>query len=218
MATTNPLGDPVFLGPEQTPQEQNIGARTNRLERFPDFRPARPDELTRYGVAAGQVDMNSNRFYPMKGVPLGTKESTMLKESEDAIQAAMTTSQQLKRAAELNDIAYSGRLSGARKAIGSLIGSDDPAYVASEELDNLMGRIALGQLKVTFPGAISDSERQVMIDLQGSTSKPREVRSRIWANAIPALGNVISRNSARIEAIKNGYYQTRNAAPRNTDQ
>jgi hypothetical protein len=170
----------------------------------------RPDELEKLGWAAGEINVNTGEKKQLKGVPLGAAEQKLLTESENAVQAAATTAEQLQRAFELNDQAYSGGFPKLRMAMGRLISSEDPSYLASEDLENLMGRLALSQLKTTFPGAISDAERKVLTELQGSINLPRAARARIYANAIPTLRNVMERNANRIKQIKSGYYATRN--------
>lgn len=172
------------------------------------WRDMTAEELAKLGWPAGQVSSRGSKRQ-LKGVPLGAKEQTILNEAEQAVQAAATTAQQLQRAFELNDQAYSGGLPSVRMWFGRTLGSDDPSYVASEELQNLLGKLALSQLKTTFPGAVSDSERKVLMELQGSVNLPRAARARIYANAVPTLQNVMERNANRIKQIKSGYYSTR---------
>lgn len=190
-------------------QAKEIRLRNTPIPQPKKYRAATPEEAAQRGYKAGQFEIVSNKFEPLKGVPLGAKEQDILNNSQQVVDAAAQTAEQLQRAFQLNDQAYSGGMPKTRMAMGRLIGSDDPAYVASEELDNLMGRLALSQLKSTFPGAISDGERKVLTELQGSMSLPRAVRDRIYRNAIPVLQNVIQRNGNRIAQIKSGYYSTR---------
>ena len=212
--TFKPLPEPQQARVVPVPVSSLDQAREDKLRNTPipqlkQYRPATPEEAARYGYKTGEIEKGSKKFQPLKGVPLGAKEQDILNNSQQVVEAAAQTAEQLQRAFQLNDQAYSGGMPKVRMAMGRLIGSDDPAYVASEELDNLMGRLALSQLKSTFPGAISDGERKVLTELQGSMSLPRAVRDRIYRNAIPVLQNVIQRNSNRINQIKGGYYSTR---------
>jgi len=200
--------------PAKTSADSFNRAREERLRNTPiplapSSRPTTPKEVVTYG-SPGQIDQ-TGRFTPIKRIPLGAREQKMLEESENNMNVGLDMVTQMKKLLPLNDLAYSGGLPGVRKAIGSLIGSEDPSYLATEEMDNILNKFAASQLKSTFAGSISDGERKFLVELQGSSNLPRGVRARIWANAGPVLSNMVSRNAKRIEAIKGGYYATRNA-------
>ena len=220
MASPNdPIVGTVNRGGAATPGVYEIGtpdlqkgqltqAQIDNLRmRSGKFRPARPDEAAKYGQRFGEVNEVTNKFTPSKGPTLSAREQTDLMDAENAIQRQSTLARRMKRAFELNDTAYGGRLAWVRKAVGDLVESKDPGFVASQELDNLMSKTALDQLKETFPGAISDAESQIMLRLQGNTTSTPEVRARIWQNALPGINTEIQRNARRIQAIKGGYYQ-----------
>jgi hypothetical protein len=172
------------------------------------WRPATPEEAGMYGAPSGQIS-STGEFKPgptPKPREYKPVEVKMLTESEELISGADETLRGLNRALELNSVAFEGSLTGIRKKVGSVFASDDPAYVAAEELDNVLANIALGKLKTTFPGSITEGERKILMDLQGSSNQPRAVRERIIRNAIPVIQRIVARNKQRIEKIQSGEY------------
>jgi len=172
------------------------------------WRAATPEEAAMYGATSGQIS-STGEFKPgaaPKPREYKPVEVKMITESEELISGADETLRGLNRALELNSVAFEGSLTGIRKKVGSVFASDDPAYVAAEELDNVLANIALGKLKTTFPGSITEGERKILLDLQGSSSQPRAVRERIIRNAIPVIQRIVARNKQRIEKIQGGEY------------
>lgn len=172
------------------------------------WRAATPEEAAMYGATTGQIS-STGEFKPgaaPKPREFKPAEVKMLTEAEDTINNADETMRGLRRALELNPVAYEGSLTGIRKQVGSLFSSDDPAYVAAVELDNVLQNIALSKLKTTFPGAVTEGERKILVELQGSSGQPRAVRERIIRNAIPVIQRLIERNKGRIDRIQTGEY------------
>lgn len=194
-----------------TPDPQKGTLTAAQIERLRmqsgKFRPAMPGEAAQYGQRFGQINEVTHQFTPSKGPTLSAFEQRQLMDSENAIQRANILASRIKRAFELNDTAYGGRLAGMRQAIGNVVESTDPGFKASQELDQLMSRNALDELKKTFPGAISDAESSIMLRLQGNTTSTPEVRASIWKNALPGINAEIQRNAQRIQSLKGGYYQ-----------
>jgi hypothetical protein len=180
------------------------------------FRPATPEEAAARNAVSGQVSNLTGLFKPdpaPKPRELTGYEQKLLVKTEDVLNGSDDTIRKLQRIIELNPQALEGSLTGFRKQVGSLFSSDDPTYVATEELDNLKSQIALGSLKDTFPGAISNDERKALEALQGSSDKPRPVRERIYRNALAAAQRIRARAEARTLKIQEGYY-TRRAEPK----
>ena len=159
---------------------------------------------------AGPVDAFGNPVtsFDTKPRALSSKEQTLLVQSEDVLASADDTLGKLRRVMELNPKALEGSLTGFRKQVGSLFSSDDPAYVATEELDNTLSSMALSMLKSTFPGAVTEGERKALLDLQGSSSLPRAARERIYRNAFAAAQTVSARARDRIQKARSGFYST----------
>ena len=175
------------------------------------FRPATPEEAAMYGATTGQIS-STGRFVPgaaPKPRTLTSGEQRILIQSEDVFNSATDTLTKLRRAMELNPKALEGSLTGWRKQVGSLFASDDPVYVATEELDNTLQSMALSMLKSTFPGAISDGERKALSALVTSSSLPRAARDRVYRNAFEAAQTVAARARDRITKTKEGFYTER---------
>jgi hypothetical protein len=51
--------------------------------------------------------------------------------------------------------------------VGALFSSDDPAYVATEELDKTVIGSALTQMKTIFGANPTEGERKILLDMQG---------------------------------------------------
>jgi hypothetical protein len=160
---------------------------------------------------AGPVDAFGNPVtsFDAKPLTLSGSEQKLLIASEDVLASAEDTLGKLRRVMELNPKALEGSLTGFRKQVGSLFASDDPTYVATEELDNTLSSMALSMLKSTFPGSVTEGERKALMALQGSSSLPRAARERIYRNAFEAAQTVAARARDRIQKTQTGYYSKR---------
>jgi hypothetical protein len=175
------------------------------------FRPATPEEAAMYGATTGQISNLTGKFIPgaaPKPRTLSGSEQKLLIQSEDVLASAEDTLGKLRRAMDLNPKALEGSLTGFRKQVGSLFSSDDPTYVATEELDNTLSSMALSMLKSTFPGSVTEGERKALMALQGSSSLPRAARERIYRNAFAAAQTVAARARERIQKTQTGFYST----------
>lgn len=176
------------------------------------FRPATPEEAAMYGAATGQISNLTGKFLPgaaPKPRTLSGSEQKLLIQSEDVLASAEDTLGKLRRVIDLNPKALEGSLTGFRKQVGSLFSSDDPTYVATEELDNTLQSMALSMLKSTFPGSVTEGERKALMALQGSSSLPRAARERIYRNAFAAAQTVAARARERIQKTQSGFYSER---------
>jgi len=160
---------------------------------------------------SGPVDAFGNPVTSFDAKPrtLTAPEQKILIASEDIFNSATDTLTKLRRVIDLNPKALEGSLTGFRKQVGSLFASDDPAYVATQELDNTLKSMALTMLKSTFPGGISDGERKALMDLQGSSSLPRAARDRIYRNAFEAAQTIAARAKDRMAKTREGFYTER---------
>ena len=147
--------------------------------------------------------------FDVKAKPVSASEQREIFQTEDAINTALSTVRSLEEALTLNEQAYEGSLSGWRKTLGQLFGSDDPRYVATENFDNLQITSAIGNLKNVFPGAISNDERKAFNDLQAVSKYPRPVRDKIIRRAMDAAKRLISRETGRLQRLKAGEYGSR---------
>jgi hypothetical protein len=116
----------------------------------------------------------------------------------------------------LNQQAYEGSLAGGRAALARLFSSDDPAYVATEQLEQLVKSGALADLKATFGAAPTEGERKALMDLQANITKPRAVRERFLRRLLQEIQIALDIQRKRLEGLKTGQYsqyQQPSAAP-----
>lgn len=175
------------------------------------WRSATPAEAAQYGATAGQIDDTTGEFKPIEAKPqrsLSATEQKMLLNSEDVIASTEDVLRRLNEVMELSPTALEGGLTPLRKQAGQLINSTDPAFLAAIQMDTLLSEIALGELKSTFPGAITEGEREFLVKLKGSSSLPRAAREALWKSAMPRLQRIIQRAQQRIERINSGYYSS----------
>lgn len=181
---------------------------------------AAPDLKTTNLTSNGQPVFNSpNGFVLANGMPvtqfdekqtqLSPTELREIFKTEDALNTGLSTIGSLEQALALSDKAFEGSLSDWRKTAGRFLNSSDPAYVATEDFDNLQIASAIGNLKNIFPGAISNDERKAFNDLQAVSKYPREVRSRIINRALAAAKSLVARETSRLERLKRGDYSRR---------
>ena len=181
------------------------------LSSEPKWRSATPAEAAQYGATGGQINDTTGEFKPIEAKPqrpLSATEQKMLLNSEDVIASTEDVLRRLNEVMELSPTALEGGLTPLRKQAGQLINSTDPAFLAAIQMDTLLSEIALGELKSTFPGAITEGEREFLVKLKGSSSLPRPAREALWKSAMPRLQRIIQRAQQRIERINSGYYSS----------
>lgn len=144
-----------------------------------------------------------------KPKPISATEQREMFETEDLISSGVSTVGSIEEALNLNQQAYEGSLSGWRKQVGALFGSDDPQYVATENFDNLIMTGALNNLKATFGGNPTEGERKILLDLQAISSKRRAVRDAILRRALDAAKRRIKFNTERYQRLQSGTYGNR---------
>jgi hypothetical protein len=164
---------------------------------------------------SGTVDARGNPVveFDVKAKPISATEMKETFATEGAINTGLSTLRSLEEAFTLSEQAYEGSLTGWRKTVGQLFGSDDPRYVATEDFDNLQISAAIGNLKNIFPGAISNDERKAFNDLQAVSKYPRPVRARIIGRGIAAAKSLIARETEKLERLKRGEYSSRGGSP-----
>ncbi len=109
------------------------------------------------------------------------------------------------KGSSINDQAYDGWFAGARAAVGNNLPdaivpnfiADPDRSKATADLDNLATGNALNSLKATFGASPTEGERAILLELQGSSGKPRAVREGIYQRA-----KVLAEKRAQINAEK----------------
>jgi hypothetical protein len=135
---------------------------------------------------------------------LSATEMGLIDEKTKSINAGKESLISLNRALELNPIALDGSLSGVRKSVGAFFSSDDPTYVATEELDKTVIGSALAQMKSIFGASPTEGERKILLDMQGSSSQPRAVRERIFQTAREAVQRRLESEAKVLTDIRSG--------------
>jgi hypothetical protein len=135
-------------------------------------------------------------------------------ETEEQIQGAQSALELLGQARAINDKAMGFRGAGALSEIGTLLpDAIRPESVdATQNLDNILQSSALPQLKAIFGGMPTEGERKILLDIQGSSSKPPKVRADIFKRAEEAINRRIKFNQEKASALRGGTYFT-GAAP-----
>jgi hypothetical protein len=147
-------------------------------------------------------------FQQEQASKLTAPEMKLKTETEDLLAQTAQGYKELKRALALNPNTFDTSLvdTAQRKTLEA-VGSKDPKVVNTRELENVLQKAALSQLKATFGGAISDGERTSLEATQGIESKSIEERARIMQNAADALKSIYARNKKRLNEINQGAYR-----------
>jgi len=211
---------PIFRGTEEVGGKVVLIYQdpvTGKVTQVP-VGPAKQDLVPVAGVTSGNqpVFRMGNKTVLADGTPvtqfdkpprkLSATEQKQIFDIEDVITSGKGSISAMQAALQLNDQAYEGSLSGARKMLGQAFASDDPTYVATESLDNLVTKGALESLRATFGGNPTEGERKILLDLQASSSKPKAVRQEIYQRALEAAQLRIDRESRRLFGLKSGEY------------
>lgn len=149
-----------------------------------------------------------------KGKGQGAMSPTLQKElieADDTVQSAQGAIGNLKKALELNDKIDSGWRAVDRAKIRVQLPGDSTKAKATLDYDNLVGTQTLGSLKAIFGGNPTEGERAILLDLQASADKPKDVREKILQRAVAAAQRRVDLSSARAKSIRGGTYLTEGA-------
>jgi hypothetical protein len=167
-------------------------------------------QLANMGVQQATAALQQQKFgfQQEQAAKLTAPEMKLKTETEDLLAQTAQGYQNIKRALELNPNTFDTSLvdTAQRKALEA-VGSKDPKVANTRELENMLEKAALSQLKATFPGAISNDERQALLATQGMAAKSIEERGRIMRNAADAMKAIYARNKKRLNDINQGAYR-----------
>ena len=166
-------------------------------------------------VTQSKLDLERQKFDQQKAqqAKLSPGEVKLKVDAEDTLAQTEQAMTNLKKAYSLNPNTFDGSLLDvAQRKLYEQSGSKDPKVVATRELENLLKKGSLSQLKATFPGAISNDERAALDAVQGLDAKSKDERSIIMKNAFTALKSVSERHRRRLNEINQGVYRD-TAAP-----
>jgi hypothetical protein len=161
-----------------------------------------------------QQYMLTGKFPREDAQPLTASDKQAILGADDAVSAAQTAIDALGQAKKLSPQALGGYGAGARSTLGANLPdwmvpdsiASPQSAVATQDLDNLIGQNALGQLKAIFGGNPTEGERAIMLELQGSSSKPDVVRQKIFDRAIDLAKRRLDFNKQRADEMRGGTY------------
>lgn len=150
---------------------------------------------------------------------LTTTDKKAILEADDLVASSQNAVESLRKARTLSDTANAGWFAGTRAAIGNNLPdvlvpnviSSPESSAATSDFDNAVVGNALTQLKAIFGGAPTEGERQILLELQGSSSQPREVRNKILERATEMAQRRLEFNKQRADSLRGGTYYKNNA-------
>lgn len=169
-------------------------------------------------TAAGQpvTQFDPKETKPEKPRAPSSTEMRQILQTEDLVNNRLAAIRSMQEALSLNQQAYDGSISGARMTLGRLFSSDDPTYVASEQLENLVRTGGLSNLKALFGANPTEGERKAAEALQAGLDKPRAVREKLLRRLLQEMQIALRDQTKRLEGLKTGQYgqyQQPSAAP-----
>lgn len=134
--------------------------------------------------------------------PLTATDKKAIMEADEMVMSNRAVIDNLSRAKELSAKAYSG--------VGAGIGGQITGYFGNErgqatmEYDNLVTTNALAQLKSIFGAAPTEGERKILLDIQGSSNLPHELRVKILDRATDMARRRLAFNEQRAAELRGG--------------
>jgi hypothetical protein len=150
----------------------------------------------------------------------GTDKQAIL-ESENALTAGKQAIESLKRAAELNENAFSGLGSSVPTAFNAAIPDAIAPYIGNKqraldtlELNNLMKHQVLTNLKATFGGNPSNREGSILSEVEGGEGLPMATRRGIINRALATANDRLKMHEERLKQLRAGTYFEPEGSPR----
>lgn len=84
---------------------------------------------------------------------------------------------------------------------------------ATTDMDNAIIGQAITQLKTIFGGNPTEGERNILLELQGSSTMPREVRKQVFSRARALAEKRLQFNNDRASDLRGGTYYKPDRAP-----
>lgn len=169
--------------------------------------------LANMSVAQANLALNQQKFQNVQAQQskLSPQEMKLKTETEDTIAQTQQGYENLKKALALNPNTFDTSLPDtAQRKLLEAAGSKDKKLQDTREMENLLEKAALSQLKSTFPGQISNEERKALMATQGLGAKSIEERGKIMENAASAMRSIYQRSKKRLNEINQGLYRETN--------
>ena len=143
--------------------------------------------------------------------PLTAGDKEAIRTADEQVMSNRAAIDSLARAKQLSKQAFAGPAAGVRGSIASFLGESSDigkGGIATENLTNEVMTNALGQLKAIFGGNPTEGERKILLDLQGSVTKPDVVRQAIFDRAMAAAQKRLEFNQKKADELRgNTYYK-----------
>ena len=169
-----------------------------------------PMVLGQGGQAQPIRDAQGNVVKPAagRGGQMTATAQKELIETEEQMQGGQSALDLFKQARAINNKAMGGFGAGAIATAGTILPDAlRPATVdATQNLDNILQTAALPQLKAIFGGMPTEGERKILLDVQGSSSKPAKVREEIFGRAEKAIQARIKFAGDKAKRLRDGTY------------
>ena len=144
--------------------------------------------------------------------PLTATDKKAILEADDMISQNESVIKTLNDAKRLSPTANSGWFAGARASIGNNLPdlmvpdsiSSPQSSQDTADMDNAVMGSALTQLKTIFGGNPTEGERAILLELQGSSSKPDHIRQKIFDRAIELAQKRLDLNRQRAQELRGG--------------
>ena len=172
------------------------------VKRLTDQEAARVAALTEAAITGTAVKEKGLDQISPQLIPI-------LKETEDKISSIDSAVGTLTEAYRLNANSFDGSFEeGAQKLIFDALNPNDERVVSTNLMNNLLKEQALNALKATFGAAPTDSERTILLEIQGIGAKTRKEREEIIKRAARALDARKAAETQRRDDIRSGKYTT----------
>lgn len=185
-------GAAIGSAPEGNKVSREVAAREAEAKRL-GLDPADP--------RAKQFILTGN--YP-KEPDLTVTDKNAIIEADEFVAANQSTIGALQKAKDLSKKAMGFTGAGTVATVGSMFGNETAK--ATLEMNQVVTEQALAGLKSTFGGNPTEGERKILLDIQGSSNLPNDVRQKIFDRAIEAAQRRLEFNKTRAAKLRGGTY------------
>lgn len=197
---------PKLIG--STGQTINIGGQAEQRKQLADQMGLKPDDPRYMGyILNGELPKENQQN-------LTAVDKKAIQEADDMVAANQSALQALTYAEKLSPDANSGWFAGTRASIGNNLPdwavpdwvSSPASSQATTDMDNAIVGQALSQLKTIFGGNPTEGERAILLQLQGSSSMPAAVRTKVFERARELAEKRLKYNQDRASDLRGGSY------------
>jgi hypothetical protein len=154
--------------------------------------------------------------------PLTATDKKAIQEADEHVLSNQAAIESLQRAKKLSPQAFTGPGADTRGYAASFLGPTSDlgkSGIATENLTNEVMTNALGQLKSIFGGNPTEGERAILLEMQGSVSKPDAVRQDIFDRAQKLAEKRLAFNQQRADELRGGtFYKKDGGTSKGTTQ